>query len=148
MARFRFAPAPDVARDMGRLVEVLDLNHIDRERVHCRRSWGSTADIYARIWELPSIWQEALNVRPQYLIEVLAEHYDALDRAGRLKILIHELLHIPRTFSGAVRGHRGQGERIDDRTVERYFKRYRALGGHADGTDRDGGQMAIRFEKP
>jgi predicted metallopeptidase len=89
-----------------------------------------------------------LNVRPQYLIEVLAEHYDALDRAGRLKILIHELLHIPRTFSGAVRGHRGQGERIDDRTVERYFKRYCALGGADDGTDRDDGQMAIRFEKP
>lgn len=143
MPRFRFAAAPDVARDVARLVEVLEFSHIDAGRIHCRRSWGSTADIYARIWELPGIWQEALNVRPQYIIEVLAEHYDALDPAERLKILIHELLHIPRTFSGAVRGHRGQGERIDDRTVERYFKRYRALSAPEDDA---GGQFTLRFD--
>jgi predicted metallopeptidase len=135
-----------VARDLTRLVEVLDFSHIDPERIHCRRSWGSTADIYARIWELPAIWQEALGVRPQYLIEVLAEHYDTLDRPERLKILIHELLHIPRTFSGAVRGHRGQGERIDDRTVERYFKRYRELAAPGEDAGPDG-QLSLRFER-
>jgi predicted metallopeptidase len=145
MARFRFAPAPDVTRDLVRLVAVLDFSHIDPERVHCRRSWGSTADIYARIWELPSIWQEALGVRPQYLIEVLAEHYDTLGPSERLKILIHELLHIPRTFSGAVRGHRGQGERIDDRTVERYFKRYRELSAPEE-PEPGSGQLDLRFE--
>lgn len=125
MGRFRHEAAPDVARVIADLVEILAFEHIDPERVHCRRSRGSTADAYARIWELPSMWQEVLGVRPQYVIEVLAEHYDPLDEEEQVKTLIHELLHIPRTFSGAVRGHRGQGERIDGRTVNRYYRRYR-----------------------
>ncbi len=124
MGRFRFQPAPDVAGDLARLVDLLELSHVDLARVHCRRSTGSTADAYARIWELPSMWQDALGVPAQYVVEVLSEHYDALNEAERLKILIHELLHIPRTFSGALRGHRGQGERIDRRTVNTYYRRY------------------------
>jgi len=126
MGRFRHEPAPDVARLMADLVDLLGFEHIDPARVHCRRSHGSTADAYARIWELPSMWQEVLGVRPQYVIEVLAEHYDPLDAEEQAKTVIHELLHIPRTFSGAVRGHRGQGERIDGRTVNRYYRRYRS----------------------
>jgi predicted metallopeptidase len=124
MGRFRFEPAPDVAAEIGRLVDVLGFAHIDPARVHCRRSRGSTADAYARIWELPSVWQDALGVPPQYVVEVLSEHFDPLDEAERTKILIHELLHIPRTFSGAVRNHRGSGERIDGHTVNRYYRRY------------------------
>lgn len=125
MGRFQHEPAPDIAAGVAELVELLGFTYIDPDRVHCRRSRGSTADAYARIWELPSMWQEVLGLRPQYVIEVLAEHFDALDPEERIKILIHELLHIPRTFSGAVRGHRGQGERIDGRTVNRYYRRYR-----------------------
>jgi predicted metallopeptidase len=124
VARFRHEPAPDVHRDLVDLVGVLEFTYVDADRVHCRRSRGSTADIYARIWELPTVWQKALEVLPQYVIEVLAEHYDSLDRDEQLKILIHELLHIPRTFSGAVRNHHGQGERIDGHAVNRYFRRY------------------------
>ena len=124
MARFTHRPAPDVQRDMADLVEILQFTHIDPDRVHCRRSQGSTADIYARIWELPGMWQEALGVPAQYVIEVLVEHYDVLDRDEQLKIVIHELLHIPKTFSGAVRNHSGQGERIDGHAVNRYFRRY------------------------
>ncbi len=124
MGRFRFEPAPDVAAEIARLVDVLEFEHIDPDRVHCRRSRGSTANAYARIWELPSMWQDALGVPPQYVIEVLTEHFDPLDEVERIKILIHELLHIPRTFSGAVRNHRGSGERIDGRTVNRYYRHY------------------------
>jgi predicted metallopeptidase len=63
-------------------------------------------------------------VRPQYVIEVLAEHFDPVSEEERTKVLIHELLHIPSTFSGALRGHRGQGERIDGRTVNRYYRQF------------------------
>jgi predicted metallopeptidase len=125
MGQFRHEPAPDVQQDISTLVKVLGFSHIDASRVHCRRSVGSTADIYARIWELPSMWQQTLGVPPQYVLEVVAEHFDPLSEDERLKTLIHELLHIPKTFSGALRGHRGQGERIDGNTVNRYFRRYR-----------------------
>ncbi len=124
MGRVRFEPAPDVAVRITELVEVLEMAHVDPARVHCRRSSGSSAQAYARIWELPSVWQGALGVPPQYVIEVLSEHFDPLDAVESTKILIHELLHIPRTFSGAVRNHRGSGERIDGRTVNRYYRLY------------------------
>jgi predicted metallopeptidase len=145
VGRFEHEAAPDVARDVVDLVDLLGFEHIDSARVHCRRSRGSTADAYARIWELPGMWQTVLEVRPQYVIEVLAEHFDDLDREAQLKILIHELLHIPRTFSGAVRNHRGSGERIDGHAVNRHFRRYRkAVQARRDsGTDEDSDQLAL-----
>ena len=124
MGRVRFEPAPDVAERITRLVAVLGFDHVDPERIHSRRSRGSSSQAYARIWELPAVWQEALGVRPQYVIEVLTEHYDPLPEEERLKTLIHELLHVPSTFSGALRNHRGQGERIDGHAVNRYYRRY------------------------
>lgn len=124
MGRVRYEPAPEVHEALTHLVDVLEFAHIDIARVHCRRSFGSTSRAYARIWELPSIWQGALVVPPQYVIEVLAEHFDPAGEEEQTKVLIHELLHIPSTFSGALRGHRGQGERIDGRTVNRYYRRF------------------------
>lgn len=145
MARFTHSPAPDVQRDLADLVEILEFHHVDAERVHCRRSQGSTADIYARIWELPGMWQKALDVPAQYVIEVLTEHYDLLSRDEQLKILIHELLHIPKTFSGAVRNHSGQGEKIDGHSVNRYFRRYqKAIREREAGKRReDEGQLVL-----
>ena len=142
MPRFRFEPAPDVAELVDTLVRVLEFEHIDPARVHCRRSTGSTSDAYARIWELPSIWIDALGVSPQYVIEVLAQHYDELDDGEKEKIVIHELLHIPRTFSGALRNHRGQGEPINGRTVNRYHREYRRRTEAARGDD-DRDQLAL-----
>ncbi len=124
MGRVRYEPAPEVHAALSHLVDVLEFGHVDMARVHCRRSFGSTSRAYARIWELPTIWQGALGVRPQYVIEVLAEHFDPVGEEERTKVLIHELLHIPSTFSGALRGHRGQGERIDGHTVNRYYRRF------------------------
>lgn len=126
MGRFRHEAAPDIHRRITDLVLTLEFTHVDPERVHCRRSQGSTADAYARIWEFPSVWQAALGLAPQYLIEVLSEHFDKLDPAEQTKILIHELLHVPKTFSGAVRNHHGQGESINGHTVNRYYRRYQA----------------------
>jgi predicted metallopeptidase len=145
MGTLRHAPAPDVAAQIARITEVLDFAHIDPARVHCRRSWGSTADAYARIWDLPRMWQEALDVPPQYVLEVLSEHFDVLSPEEQLKTLIHELLHIPRSFSGALRGHRGQGERIDGRTVNKYYRRFcRVLAAReAASAPGDGVQLAL-----
>jgi predicted metallopeptidase len=147
MGRVRFEPAPDVAERITRLVEILGFKHVDPARIHSRRSYGSSADAYARIWELPSVWQEALGVEPQYVIEVLSQHYDPLPEDERLKTLIHELLHIPSTFSGALRNHRGQGERIDGHAVNRYYRRYlKAVREREEAEERAArGQMELPF---
>ncbi len=122
--------APDVKQDFENLVTKLNFSHIDPSRVICFRSKGSTSNAIARIWNLPKIWQKALNVKAHYVLEVCTEKYDKLSQDDKTKTLIHEVLHIPKTFSGAVVSHNavhfdGKGghvrKRIDRRTVEKIF---------------------------
>ena len=112
--KYEYEVAPDVQRDLEEIVRLLpeDFAHVDVRRVICYRSRGSTARIYARIWSLPSIFSHALGVEPHYVIEVV-ELYDRVDQAQREKTLLHELLHIPKTFSGALVPHKCFGKKID-----------------------------------
>lgn len=85
------------------------------------RGTGSTSRAIARIWSLPRPWQLALKIEPQYIIEVIAERFDRLSDSDKDRTLIHELMHIPKTFSGALVPHRGRSHRIDRRTVEKMY---------------------------
>ena len=144
MAQVTTEPAPEIAGRLRELVEILEFGHIDSDRVHARRAYGSTANAYARIWEMPAIWREVLGIPPQYIVEVIEQHFDAQSYEEQTKTLIHELLHIPKTFSGALRGHRGQGEPINGHTVNRYFRIYQRKKLEADQADN--GQLSISFE--
>jgi predicted metallopeptidase len=116
-------PAPDVERVVKDLVDVLSYGHINEFRLICMRSSNATANAYARIWNLPDIWQKALNVGTFYIIEVLSQHYDSLSQEKKEKVIIHELLHIPKTFSGALRPHGGRIP-INGRSVDKLHKIY------------------------
>lgn len=90
------------------------------------RSTGATSRARARIWSFPKIWQMALNQPAHYVIEVLSQHFDHLSEDDKTRVIIHELMHIPKNFSGALVPHRGRHHfRIDARTVETLFKQYR-----------------------
>jgi len=117
--------ALDIQGRVERMVELLELDHVDKFRVICMRSRKSTAKAYARIWSLPRIWQKALNVHAYYIIEVISEHFDGLSTEEQDKVLIHELMHIPRTFSGALIPHECFGRRIDQSSVERVYRIYK-----------------------
>lgn len=112
--KYQYEVAPDVQADLEEIVGVLkdDFAHVDTRRVLCYRSRGSTARIYARIWSLPGIFSHALGVEPHYVVEVV-ERYDRSSREEKEKTLIHELLHIPKTFSGALVPHKCFGKNID-----------------------------------
>jgi predicted metallopeptidase len=118
--------APDVQTIMEDVAYRLDLVHVKPWRIVCMRSWGSKARAHARIWSLPKIWQKALRVEPHYVLEVLSEHYDGLSQEEREKTIIHELMHVPKTFSGSLVPHLCFGKRIDRKTVDELYNNYKA----------------------
>lgn len=102
----KWIKAPDIEKEIQTLIRSLDFSHIDPQRIFCFRSFGSSSRALARIWSLPRIWQQALGEEPAYCIEILSEKFDKLNDNAKRKVLVHELLHIPRTFSGSLVAHR------------------------------------------
>lgn len=116
-------PADDIKKRIGELASSLEFSHIDHQRVFCFRSCGSKSKARARIWSFPRIWQKALCAKPAYCIEVISERFDKLTEEGKCKVLIHELLHIPKNFSGNLLSHKGRGWRIDSGVVNKFYGR-------------------------
>ena len=110
-------------------MKTLDLNYVEVSRIFCYRTENSKARAYARIWQFPKIFQRALKIKPAYVIEVLSKHFDKLDKDNKNKVLIHELLHIPKNFSGALVPHNVNGRRIAILTNKLFkeFKRLKSL---------------------
>ena len=129
-AKYEYEVAPDVQRDLEEIVRHLpdDFGHVDVRRVICFRSRGSTARIYARIWSLPGIWQAALGIEAHYVIEVV-ERYDRQPKEEREKTLLHELMHIPKTFSGALVPHNCFGKKINCDSEDRLHRKLVAARG-------------------
>jgi len=121
--QFRYERAPDVSELLGSIVDRLGFTHVPKNRVYCYRSYGSKAtNTIARVHSLPRIWQQALSEPAYYAVEVLAEQYDQLSIYEKEKTLIHELLHIPRTFGGGFRHHK---DWVTRRRVEELHKALR-----------------------
>ncbi|MEK7558944.1 MAG: putative metallopeptidase [Patescibacteria group bacterium] len=117
--------ADDVKKDIKKILRVISLPHIDPSRIFCFRTQGSRSRAYARVWSMPKIFQRALGIKPAYVIEVLSKYYDKLDDDNRKKVLIHELLHIPKNFSGALLPHRSRGRHLGA-LANKLFKEYKA----------------------
>lgn len=117
--------APDIARLMRQVLRRTPLEHIKPSQITCMRSTAAKSRAYARIWSFPKIWQQALGHPPHYIIEVLSQHFDKLSDDDKIRIIIHELMHIPKNFSGALVPHRGRYHRIEKRAVENLFLMYK-----------------------
>lgn len=117
--------ADDIKEQIEHILEILDLPYINPDRVFCYRTYGSVSRSYARIWSFPKIFQNALEIEAAYVIEVLAKHFDKLDEDTQKKVLIHELLHIPKNFSGSLLPHRTRGRHMGH-TVNKLFKEYKS----------------------
>jgi predicted metallopeptidase len=118
-----YSEAPDVKKLADQITEKLGFFHIVPQFVFCIRSKGSTSRrTIARIHGLGKVWQETLNLPSAYVIEVISERYDRLAQDNKEKTIIHELLHIPATFAGGFRPHKGY---IDDETVDQLHRNFR-----------------------
>lgn len=124
--RLEWEEAKDVKREINKIIKTLEFDHIKTSRVFCYRTEGSKARAYARTWMMPKIFQHALGVEPAYVIEVLTRYFDKLSDDEKTRVLIHELLHIPKNFSGALLSHRGVSRHIG-RDANALFKEYKKL---------------------
>lgn len=109
--RVEWVGAPDIDKKIKNLVDTLQLDWIKRSRIFCFRSKNSQTRAYARIWGLSRIWQQALRAKPAYIIEVISEKFDKLPDREKDRVLLHELAHVPKNFSGSLVPHYRRGKR-------------------------------------
>ncbi|MEM2009832.1 MAG: putative metallopeptidase [Thermosphaera sp.] len=113
--------ANDVSDMIKDIVSTLqpELQHIDLKRIVAVRSVGSKSRAIARVHGFPRIYSFVLGVEPIYVIEVISEGFDNLPVGEKVKVLIHELLHVPRNLKGGLRPH---GRLVNGREVLRLYR--------------------------
>lgn len=115
--------APEIKKQIRVLVKELNFTHIKLNQIWCIRSFDANTRAIARIWGMAKLFHEVVGIKPNYIIEVNAKRFDKMSDRDKIKTLIHELMHIPKTFSGALLSHRGRYHEINDREVERILER-------------------------
>jgi len=119
--------APDIKKRLIFIVKKLSLSWVNTSRIFVYRSENSSSRAYARTWGFPRIWQISLKESPAYVIEVLTERFDKLSEKQQDEVLIHELMHIPKNFSGSLLPHIRKGKNNFHNRVETLVDRYLRL---------------------
>lgn len=124
-SRVEWIKAPDIKLRVHHLSKTTDLDWVRISKIYCFRSKNSKSRAHARIWGLSKVWQQALDTKPAYIIEVLSEKFDNLSDVEKDNVLLHELAHIPKNFSGSLLPHvRKKGKRNFHDRVERLIRQY------------------------
>lgn len=116
----KYEHAVDLQTRMEEIVFLLGMSHIDVKRVKCFRSSGSsTKRTIARCHTVGKLMQKAMGMPAHYAIEFL-ERFEKMSKSEQDKVIIHELMHIPKTFGGGFRQH----DFVCDRNVEILHERF------------------------
>ena len=118
--KYEFAPdLQNIAEDICRVL----FPYINMSRVKCFRSYGSSSKrTIARCHSINKLMQKALGVQPFYPLEFISENFDKLPEDEKVKVIIHELMHIPKCFGGGFRHH----NIVCDRNITKCYKLYTA----------------------
>jgi len=107
-----------IAEEISRLL----FPHIRIENIKCFKSYGTSSKrTIARCHALGKLMQKALSTEAFYALEFLSERFEKLDDEEKIKVIIHELLHIPKTFGGGFKHH----NLVTDKNVNLYYKTYK-----------------------
>ncbi len=118
----KYEYAPDIQKIVEELSVIL-FPHIKLDRVKCFRSFGtSSRGTIARCHALGKLMQLAIGINAVYALEFLSERFDKLDEKNQIKTIIHELMHIPKTFGGGFRQH----DYVCEKNVSLYYETYKA----------------------
>jgi len=106
-----------IAEEISRLL----FPHVDLSNMKCFRSFGtSSRKTIARCHALNKIMQKAIGIKAVYVLEFLSERFDKLDKEEQVKVIIHELMHIPKSFGGGFKHH----DFVTDKNVNKYYQAY------------------------
>lgn len=116
----KYEEAPDLKERMADIVKTLEMSHIDIGRIECLRSYGSsTKRTIARCHALGKVMQKAMKAKAFYAIEFL-ERFDKMSKHEQNKVIIHELMHVPKTFGGGFRQH----DFVCNKNIERLYDKF------------------------
>lgn len=110
----------DLEAELRDAIVKYGLAHFSSVHIAVVYNTHSRSRAVARIWGLSKIFQETFGLRPMYVIELL-RRFEDLACSYKVKVIAHELAHIPSTASGAVRPHNRAFWR-DYRLYSRLFK--------------------------
>ncbi len=118
----KYIYADDVKDRAEDIIKILDLKYIDLDNLAFIRSFGSSSKYtIARCHALGKAMQIGMKRKTSfYLIEVLYEKFDKLNEEGKIKVIIHELMHIPKTFGGGFIQH----DKVNEKNVNILYKKY------------------------
>jgi predicted metallopeptidase len=118
----KYNTAPDLKEKAISVINKLGLDHVKSESFECIRSKGSsTKRVLARCHGLNKVMQLGLKREAFYVLEFLSERFDKLSEEEQTKVIIHELMHIPKAFGGGFRHH----DFVTDKNVEKLYKKYK-----------------------
>ena len=121
----KYEPAPDILERLYEIAKKIGMEHVRFSGVYAVRSHGSQSlGTIARCHALSKIWQKSLGIKAVYIIEVISERFDRMDREQQDKVLIHELMHVPKSFGGGFKHH----DTVNRKNVEKLYKIYRNIG--------------------
>lgn len=112
--------AEDIQNEVNEIAQML-FPHVKLDSVVCLRSFGSSSrGTIARCHALGKAMQLALGRKGFYVIEVISRRFDKMSKEDKTRTLIHELMHIPKTFGGGFIHH----DVVHHRNVERMYQHY------------------------
>jgi predicted metallopeptidase len=116
----------EYAFDLQRLAEDISKRifpHVKIERIKCFRSYGtSTKNTIARCHALGKLMQLAMAVDAFYALEFITEKFEKLSEEEKIKVVIHELMHIPEGFGGGFKQHHIVTDKNVDEAYVYYLK--------------------------
>jgi len=107
--------------------------HVRISDIKCFRSYGSSSRrTIARCHALGKLMQNALGRPAFYALEFLSEKFDKMRRDNQIKVIIHELMHIPKCFGGGFKHHNF----VTDKNVNKCYNYYLSIKNNGEKNNR------------
>ncbi len=119
----KYQYAPELQEKANEISKLL-FPHIKTENVGFLRSYGSSSRrTIARCHALGKVMQMAMKTDAFYTIEFISERFDKMSKEEQIKVIIHELMHIPKSFGGGFKHH----DWVTDTNINKIYDRYMQL---------------------